>query len=267
MFIYVVLAIIYAILCIANIKKSRAYIEYFFDKIIIINAIAFVLGVAIDVAGYDDSWLYNQMIEFVAISVIASPFLIARRIYKEQKNKSSAETAVKKEADVKVPEFEAGRKNLVKKFSDKNSLNLTEEQIDTIVKSSYASEEWFKELEAMNKDYKTIESWYKSDTDWLRVYLKAFNVQNISSDFEFQKSICIDNFNRVFSEGYTDRFIDSSEFIKAINQKFMTNFDDITFMKAYRFLQRNGFDYKLPIGDVVSVDNELDKLKKKYEDM
>ena len=51
----------------------------------------------------------------------------------------------------------------------------------------------------MQKEYQTIHQWYKAPIGgWLRVYLKVFDVQTVSSDMAQQKRICIDSFDQIF---------------------------------------------------------------------
>ena len=45
----------------------------------------------------------------------------------------------------------------------------------------------------------------------------------------------------------------------------MTNFDDISFMMAYRFLEANGRKYTLGEVEILHTDDELSDLKKKYD--
>ncbi len=54
--------------------------------------------------------------------------------------------------------------------------------------------------------------------------------------------------------------------IRNVNNKFMTNFDDTSFMLAYRFLEENGIHHELGSVKIMDADGELEALKRKYEE-
>ncbi|MGN0514998.1 MAG: hypothetical protein ACI4GD_12035 [Lachnospiraceae bacterium] len=116
----------------------------------------------------------------------------------------------------------------------------------------------------MNRTYNSESEWYNSETGWLRAYIKAFNIQNISSDFEYQKQVCLDNFDEIFSSTDIGSFYSVEECIRQINDRFLTNFDELSFMIAYRFLEKNGKKYMLPQTGIVKMTTEIDELEKKY---
>lgn len=116
----------------------------------------------------------------------------------------------------------------------------------------------------MNRTYSSESEWYNSETGWLRAYIKAFNIQNISSDFEYQKQVCLDNFDEIFSSTDIGSFYSVEECIRQINDRFLTNFDELSFMIAYRFLEKNGKKYMLPQTGIVKMTTEIDELEKKY---
>lgn len=159
-----------------------------------------------------------------------------------------------------------GRSKIIEKFNEKYSLNLTAQQIESIVSGSFHDVKWAKEILEMDKKYTSISEWYAGETSWLRAYLKVFNVQNVSSDFVLQKEICLNNFNEIFSSVDASDFSSIDECVEKINNTFFTNFDDATYMIAYRFLQENGMKYKLPSMEIVRAKNEIDDLAKKYDD-
>lgn len=157
------------------------------------------------------------------------------------------------------------RKKLIREFSDKYQLNLTEEQVKCIADASYMSLSWKLEVEQMMTKYDAISQWFTGNTAYLRAYLHVFPVQDVSSDFKQQFQICIDTFEEVFR--YSDSLVHLSrlERIEKINSKFLTNFDDVTYMIAYRFLERLGFQHQLDKVDLNTNDNDIDELLKKYQ--
>ena len=55
------------------------------------------------------------------------------------------------------------------------------------------------------------------------------------------------------------------ERIQRINDRYFTRFNEMSFMIAYRFLQRKGRNYDLSRPDLVkNVDQELEETMKKY---
>lgn len=157
------------------------------------------------------------------------------------------------------------RRKIVQKFNLKYDLYLTEEEIARIVDASYMSNCWEREILDMDQKYDTISQWYRGDSAWLRAYLHAFPVQNVTSDFESQRSICLDTFYQVFSEIDPGKYESVESCVREINHRFMTNFDDITFSVAHRFLADNGYKFELPHYDVRGVKSDIDRLKDKYD--
>ena len=95
--------------------------------------------------------------------------------------------------------------------------------------------------------------------------MKVFNVMEISSDAQFQENICIQSFDKIFAYMAEQNYESVNECIRGVNEHFLTNFDDITFMMVYRILQSYGSNYKIPIGSAVMVDSELDEMRRKYD--
>lgn len=158
------------------------------------------------------------------------------------------------------------RKKIVSKFNTKYDLNLTEDEINRIVDASYMSNCWEREIYDMSLHYDSLAQWYKTDSGWLRAYLHAFPVQNVSSDFEMQHKICVDSFDQIFKEIDPGSFQNVDACVEAINERYLTNFDEVTFMVAYRFLQANDIRYNLPHMQVIKATSEIDELKKKYDE-
>lgn len=210
----------------------------------------------------------------VILATIGLPIYI---IFKAIKGIAGGEKQETKEArrarDEAIPRSEQlpnavpKRIRIVEKFNNKYNLNLTSSQIQTIVDASYISTDWEYLILSMQKEYQTIHQWFKAPIGgWLRVYLKVFNVQTVSSDMAQQKRICLDSFDQIF------RSIDLSDYntpawdISHVNNTYMTNFDDISFMIAYRFLESNGHKYNLGEVEILKTDDELSKLRKKYDE-
>lgn len=166
-----------------------------------------------------------------------------------------------------LPREASKRRKIIEKFNKKYELYLTESQIQRIVDASYYSLEWEKEIADMNKEYNSVYEWFQGNTGWLRAYLKVFKVQSISSDFGQQKQICFSEFDQVFREIDFASFYSQDEAILQMNDKFFTDFNDISFMIAYRFLEANGRKYDLTKRNVVKNESETDILARKYDRM
>ena len=179
------------------------------------------------------------------------------REYKEQTKKTSKSSI--------LPAAAKKRRRIVENFNEKYELYLTPEQMKAIVDASYFSEIWKKELEAMTHKYETLAQWYQGYTKWLRVYLRVFHVQEVTSDIRQQESICVYAFEEVFQ--YADSLSDMplSEKIRAVNEKFYASFDDVSFMIAYRFLESKGKKHDLGKSGIVREDADIDELLHKYD--
>ena len=157
------------------------------------------------------------------------------------------------------------RRKIIQKFNQKYDLYLTEEEINRIVDASYMSNCWEREIYDMNQKYDTVAQWYRGDSAWLRAYLHAFTVQNVTSDFENQKAICLNAFYQIFKEVDPKNYVSVDDCVREMNGRFMTNFDELTFSVAHRFLAENGYVYAMPHYDVKGSKSELDSLKEKYD--
>ncbi|MBP5462655.1 MAG: hypothetical protein J6Y20_11090 [Lachnospiraceae bacterium] len=164
-----------------------------------------------------------------------------------------------------LPSAEKKRTKIVKKFSDKYNLYLTDREIKRIVDASYLSSGWAREICYMNQKYDTVYAWYASMNPWLKVYLYAFQQQNISSDFAMQERIVYDAFNTVFSDVCSDGDLTIDQAIRRINEKYLTNFDETTFMIAYRYMESKGKKYSFAFGQVLNTQEDIDELLSKYE--
>lgn len=164
-----------------------------------------------------------------------------------------------------LPSAEKKRTKIVKKFSDKYNLYLTDREIKRIVDASYLSSGWAREICYMNQKYDTVYAWYASMNPWLKVYLYAFQQQNISSDFAMQERIVYDAFNTVFSDVCSDGDLTIDQAIRRINEKYLTNFDETTFMIAYRYMESKGKKYSFAFSQVLNTQEDIDELLSKYE--
>ncbi len=163
-----------------------------------------------------------------------------------------------------LPKQAAKRHKMLSRFNHAYGLNLTSEQIQRIVDASYMSVEWTKELVAMSAEYENTSSWYVGEHAWLRAYLKAFQVQNISSDFTMQEQIVFDSFDRVFADICNDPSQPMERAISRINTKYPILFDEATFTIAYRFLESKGKKYPVSFTQIFSMDDGIDDLLSKY---
>ncbi len=157
------------------------------------------------------------------------------------------------------------RRKIVEKFNKKHDLGLEEEEVNRIVDASYTSFAWEKEIYDMSKDYDSIYEWYNGITNWLRVYLKVLPIEHVSSDFNRQRQICLDTFKQIFDEIKPSAFKSLDDCIDYINNRYLANLDETTFMIAYRFLEAHDIRYDLPAMDLIKNVSELDRLKEKYD--
>ena len=166
-----------------------------------------------------------------------------------------------------LPSSPRKRRKIVEKFNRKYALNLSGQDIENLVAGSFMSTDWAREICYMNMDYPSVHSWYGTMNPWLKAYLSAFNVLNISSDFSTQEAIVLQSFTQIFSDILgTDRVLTVQEAIRDINYKYLTNFDEATFTIALHFLEEHRQHYKV---DYVSVNNsreDIDELLSKYSD-
>jgi hypothetical protein len=133
--------------------------------------------------------------------------------------------------------------------------------------ASYVSYSWEKEIYEMTKDYKVDIEWLKSDTDWLKAYMKAFPVMDIASDFTVQKKIVLDSYYQIFKGITAKSYYSIDEMIKDVNNRYLVNFNEMTFMIAHKFLKQNGHDFELPRIGVTRVETDVERLAREYDRM
>lgn len=196
------------------------------------------------------------------ILVFAVPFIFIIGAIKKSK-KEDVDVNDRKRNDF-LTKAVPKRTKIITKFNRKYGLLLTKEQIQMIVNASYISYEWENEIIAMDADYNTIYEWFGANP-WLRAYLYAFNVQELSADFIDQRAIVLKAFKQIFSEMDFLKYATRKDMLWDLNNKYMTRFDDVTFMIAYRFLADSGYSYDIGGGRVVRNQDEADILKQKYE--
>ena len=163
-----------------------------------------------------------------------------------------------------LPKAIRKRKKIIRDFNDKYNLCLTDSQIQNITNSSYMSEIWNREVQSMNQKYNVVYEWFPGRTQWLRVYMYVFHVQEITSDIRQQETIAAYAFEEVFRFFDTLPSMTMAEKIDRINSEFFTSFDDATFMIAYRFLESRGLKHNLGGPDVIKDEDNIDELLKKY---
>ena len=166
-----------------------------------------------------------------------------------------------------LPKASGRRTKIVNKFNEQYNLYLTEEQIRNIVAASYMSNAWKQEVEAMYTKYDSVYQWLVGDTAYLRAYLRAFAVQDVTSDFRQQQQIVTDSFEEIFQYSDTISGLSLERRIDMINSKFLTNFDDITYMIAYRYLEAMGYHHELEKTQLNRIDGTFDDLVAKYDNM
>ncbi len=213
---------------------------------------------------------FGGAIPFIFIAALISKAVKAGK--NEQKREKSVEyreikQTVNHGAGYKLTQSTSRRVRIISKFNKKYNLNLTDDQIERIMNASYVSYYWEKEIYDMSQDYNVKAEWLKSDTDWLRAYLMAFPVMDIASDFSVQKRMIVESFNQIFKGLSASSYYSIDEMIIDVNNKYLVNFDEMTFMIAYKFLKQNGYNYELPRIGVMRNESDIEKLAREYDDM
>ncbi|MBP5192803.1 MAG: hypothetical protein J6Z74_05615 [Eubacterium sp.] len=170
-------------------------------------------------------------------------------------------------AEYKLTRSTGRRVKIVSKFNKKYNLRLTDDQIERIMNASYVSYYWEKEIYDMSLDYNVPAEWLKSSTDWLRAYLLAFPVMDIASDINVQRTIVINSYLQIFKAVQGKSYYSVDEMIKDVNNMFLVNFDEMTFMIAHKFLKQSGFEFELPQIGVMKNMSEIDRLAEQYDKM
>ncbi|MBR1674501.1 MAG: hypothetical protein IJ703_06025 [Eubacterium sp.] len=232
-----------------------------------------VLFVLFEILRFSGAAIASGIGVLLALGMVASPFIFiawvinkARSIGKRNESKEYNKIKEEIKEDIKLTESVPKRRKIVAKFNEKYSLCLTDSQIDRIVEASYYSYSWLREIYDMDKTYKFASQWIEETNDWLRTYLYVFPVMDISTDFARQEQIVEDTYYAIFREIDPKSCFSVEECIEKINNKYMTRFDEKTFMEAYRFLQKHHHNFKLPGADrtILRNESEVDRLAEKY---
>lgn len=164
-----------------------------------------------------------------------------------------------------LSESEQTRRYIVNFFNSKYQLNLGDKQIEQIVTASYTSYYWAREVFDMSKDYAGVKSWISGETDWLRIYLYAFPSMNIISDFKAQYIYVFEEYKKIFDKLDGTKFLSMEEYLKEVNRRYFTSFDENMFVKVVHFMRENGYEFEYPIGIHIENESEEEKLMKKYD--
>lgn len=240
-----------------KLKRKKGLISFIIAMLLLSNASGSLLGLSFTL-------LFTALPIYVVYKVFRSIMFPAEK-EKKKAAKENRNSAIPKSEQ--LPNAVPKRIKIVEKFNEHFKLTLTPEQIQTIVDASYVSTDWEYLILSMQKEYQTIHQWFKAPIGgWLRVYLKVFDIQTVSSDMAQQKRICIDSFDQIFRSIDLKAYNTPAWDINKINNTYMTNFDDVSFMMAYRFLEANGHNYTLGEVEILHTDDELADLKKKYDE-
>lgn len=163
-----------------------------------------------------------------------------------------------------LPRGENGRKKIILRFNDKYNLTLTKQDIQLIASATYMSIEWASEVYSMDRKYDSVYEWLGQGNIWLRVYLYAFNVQNISPVFNKQEELVFQSFDTIFSEMCIDDTLPTEVIIENINHKYLTNFDETSFMLAINYMESRGKRYKYGAPILTRMSSDIENLTRKY---
>lgn len=164
-----------------------------------------------------------------------------------------------------LTESNQGRMNIVNAFNRRYQLNLTHKQVRQIVSASYLSYFWRREVFDMSKEYPEIRDWQTGETDWLRVYLYVYPNVNISQDFKAQYQYVVDSYKRIFEKMDASKYLTMEDFLKEVNRRYFTFFNESMFIQVVHFMEKNGFFFRYPSGIHVENESEAEKLMKKYD--
>lgn len=196
-------------------------------------------------------FLYN-MIGIIIIIMIE--IMAARSILEELKHD--------------LPDSEEKREEIIERFAKTYNIRMDYNDITTIVEASYYSGEWEHELYAMTNNYANLGMWYKADDgkmSWLRVYLSAFPVKEITSDMDEQYNIVVDkHLKNLVMEINKKDFLTNEEIIKYINDTFYLTFDKNSFAIFKAFMKNNDSYIALKNEGQIGFDTEYTKLIREY---
>jgi len=205
----------------------------------------------------------------VALLALGLPVMIIAKLISQAKKSEARDQSPEYKSmpeTFKLTETVSKRRKFVTKFNKEYDLALSEEQIERIVDASYFSYSWEREIYDMTKNYDHPNEWYRSDTVWLRAYLRAFPMMNITSDFEMQRRVVEDAFRQIFTELPPGEFMTIDSAIEETNKRFFTLFDETTYMIAFRYMQTKGMKLEFPNALHHTMESEADRLAREYDE-
>ena len=165
-----------------------------------------------------------------------------------------------------LPKRQGAREKIIKKFCKQYNISLDDNDIKTMASASYLSTDWASEIAAMRFKYNSLYEWMGSGRSWFRIYITTFNMIDVFSAFSRQEQYVFETFDRIFSDICVDDTLPVEVIVENINRKYLTNFDEVSFMQAIAYMEANGRRYHFGSPILQSVDSELDKLAKKYQE-
>ena len=163
-----------------------------------------------------------------------------------------------------LPKRQGAREKIIKKFCKLYNISLDDNDIKTMASASYLSNEWAAEIAAMTFKYNSVYEWMGSGRSWFRIYITTFNMIDVFSAFSRQEQYVFETFDKIFTDICVDDTLPVEVIVENINRKYLTNFDEVSFMQAIAYMEANGRKYHFGSPVLTSVDSELDKLAKKY---
>ncbi|MBR6274197.1 MAG: hypothetical protein IKR27_04205 [Lachnospiraceae bacterium] len=163
-----------------------------------------------------------------------------------------------------LPKRQGAREKIIKKFCKIYNISLDDNDIKTMASASYLSNDWAAEIAAMRFKYNSVYEWMGSGRSWFRIYITTFNMIDVFSAFSRQEQYVFETFDKIFSDICVDDSLPVEVIVENINRKYLTNFDEVSFMQAIAYMEANGRKYHFGAPILQSVDSELDNLAKKY---
>lgn len=164
-----------------------------------------------------------------------------------------------------LPKTQRAREKIIRKFNDRYSLNLDKDDIRTIASASYFSVEWAAEISAMTRKYNSYYEWLGNGRPWLRAYISAFSNVEVVSVFSKQESYVFEAYDRIFSDICCDDNLPVEVVIENINHKYLTNFNEATFMQAMSYMESRGKTYRYGSPLLNNINYDLERLAQKYD--
>ena len=166
-----------------------------------------------------------------------------------------------------LPRSPKSRFKTLQKMNKLYGLMLNGRQIESIVNASYASRGWAKELKAMERIYASPYEWTQAGDSWLRIYLYAFSIMDIIPDYKLQEDVVVRAFDEAFTYGCGNGDLPLEVVVQNINSKFLTRFDELTFLKAVEYMKTKGKSYRFATSVMDTVNTVMEDLEEKYSRM